>query len=135
MELKKTTKADLVWIKRELLEKQCYRCPITGRDLRSMKPINLVVDHCHHSGFIRAVLPRGINGLEGKVKTVMQRFGGFEATDVVGQAKALHALADYILLHRVPQTPYLHHTHLSPAEQRAKRNAQARKRYALKKKE
>lgn len=135
MELKKTTKADLVWIKKELLEKQCYRCPITGRDLRSMKPINLVVDHCHHSGFIRAVLPRGINGLEGKIKTVMQRFGGFEATDVVGQAKALHALADYILLHRVPQTPYLHHTHLSPAEQRAKRNTQARKRYALKKKE
>lgn len=135
MELKKTTKADLVWIKKELLEKQSYRCPITGRDLRSMKPINLVVDHCHHSGFIRAVLPRGINGLEGKIKTVMQRFGGFEATDVVGQAKALHALADYILLHRVPQTPYLHHTHLSPAEQRAKRNVQARKRYALKKKE
>lgn len=135
MELKKTTKADLVWIKKELLEKQSYRCPITGRDLRSMKPINLVVDHCHHSGFIRAVLPRGINGLEGKIKTVMQRFGGFEATDVVGQAKALHDLADYILLHRVPQTPYLHHTHLSPAEQRAKRNAQARKRYALKKKE
>lgn len=135
MELKKTTKADLAWIKKELLEKQLYRCPITGRDLRSMKPINLVVDHCHQSGFIRSVLPRGINGLEGKIKTVMQRFGGFEATDVVGQAKALHALADYILLHRVPQTPYLHYTHLSPAEQRAKRNAQARKRYALKKKE
>lgn len=134
-DLKKTTKADLVWIKKELLEKQRYRCPITGRDLRTMKPANLCVDHCHTSGVIRAVLPKGINGLEGKIKTLMQRFGGFEATDVVGQAKALYALADFILLHRVPQTPYLHHTHLSPAEQRAKRNAQARKRYALKKKE
>lgn len=135
MELKKTTKADLTWIKKELLEKQYYRCPITGRDLRAMKPINLCVDHCHTSGVIRAVLPKGINGLEGKIKAVMQRYGGFEATDVVGQAKALRALADFILLHRVPQTPYLHHTYLSPAEQRAKRNATARKRYAAKKKE
>lgn len=135
MELKKTTKADLVWIRKELLEKQRYRCPITGRDLRDMKSLSLCVDHDHHSGVIRAVLPRGINGLEGKIKTLMQRFGGYAATDVVGQAKALHALADYLLLHRVPQTPYLHHTHLTPAEQRAKRNLQARKRYALKKKE
>lgn len=135
MELKKTTKADLVWIRKELLEKQRYRCPITGRDLRSMRPINLCVDHCHTSGVIRAVLPKGINGLEGKIKTLMQKLGGFEPNDVIGQAKALHALADYLLLHRVPQTPYLHHTHLTPAEQRAKRNLQARKRYALKKKE
>lgn len=135
MELKKTSKADLAWIRKELLEKQNYRCPITGRDLRGMKPSNLCVDHCHTSGVIRAVLPKGVNGVEGKIKAVMQRLGGFEATDVVGQAKALYALADFLLLHRVPQTPYLHYTHLSPAEQRAKRNSQARKRYALKKKE
>lgn len=134
MELIKTKKSDLPAIRKELLEKQHYRCPITGRDLRTMQAINLVVDHDHHSGFIRAVLPRGINGLEGKIKTLMQRYGGYTATDVVGQAKALHALADYLLLHRVPQTPYLHHTHLTPAEQRAKRNAQSRKRYAASKK-
>lgn len=134
MELIKTKKSDLPAIRKELLEKQRYRCPITGRDMRYMKPTNLVVDHCHHSGVIRGVLPRGINGLEGQIKTLMQRCGGYAATDVVGQAKALYALADYILLHRVPQTPYLHHTYLTPAEQRAKRNAQARKRYAASKK-
>lgn len=134
MELIKTKKSDLPAIRKELLEKQHYRCPITGRDLRTMRPENLCVDHCHHSGVIRAVLPKGINGLEGKIKTLMQRYGGYTATDVVGQAKALHALADYLLLHRVPQTPYLHHTYLTPAEQRAKRNAQSRKRYAASKK-
>lgn len=134
MELIKTKKSDLDWIKKELLEKQHYRCPITGRDLRGMKSSNLCVDHCHTSGVIRAVLPKGINGLEGKIKAVMQRLGGYSATDVVGQAKALYALADFILLHRVPQTPYLHHTYLTPAEQRAKRNAQSRKRYAASKK-
>lgn len=133
MELKKTTKADLVSIRKELLEKQRYRCPITGRDLRGMKPLNLCVDHCHTTGVIRAVLPRGVNGLEGKVKNLLVRWGGVDARDVAGQAKVLHALADYLMLHRTPQTAYIHHSFLSLTEQRAKRNAAARKRYAAKK--
>lgn len=132
-ELIRTKKGDLPAIKKELLEKQRYTCPITGRDLRAIKPINLCVDHDHKTGVIRAVLPRGINGLEGKVLGLLQRFGGYVATDTVGMAKCLHGLADYLLLHRVPQTKYLHHTYMTPSEQRIARNAAARKRYAAKK--
>lgn len=132
MELIKTKTADLPAIRKELLEKQRYKCPITGRDLRAMKPINLCVDHDHHNGTIRAVLPRGINGVEGKVKTILQRFGGYQATDVVGMAKCLYGLADYLLLHRVPQTPYIHPTHKTDIEKRVARNKLARARYAAK---
>lgn len=134
MELRKIKTSELPEVRKELLEKQLYRCPITGRDLREMKSINLVVDHCHTSGFIRAVLPRGINGLEGKIKAVLLRFGGLQSNDVAGQAKLLHALADYLMLHRVPQTPYIHPTHKTEGEKRAARNKQARLRYAAKKK-
>lgn len=134
MELKKITLKELPAVRKELLEKQRYACPITGRDLRGMKPINLCVDHCHKNGWIRSVLPRGINGLEGKVVKLVMRWGGYQATDIAGIAKFLHGLADYIMLHRTPQTPYIHHTHKSPAEQRAARNAASRKRYAASKK-
>lgn len=133
VELKKTKTSDLPAIRKELLEKQNYRCPITGRDLRGMMAVNQVVDHCHTTGVIRAVLPRGINGLEGKVKAALQRFGGLQSTDVVGQAKLLHALADYIMLHRVPQTPYLHPNHKTEGEKRAARNKLARAKYAANK--
>ena len=133
MELKKVKTAELAAIRLELLAKQVYKCPITGRDLRAMKPINLCVDHCHTSGVIRAVLPRGVNGLEGKVIGLLGRFGGFPRTDVVGMAKCLHALADYLMLHRVPQTPYIHPSHKTGEEKRAARNTLARKRYAAKK--
>lgn len=133
MEPVKAKTKDLPKIKKELMEKQRYVCPLTGRDLRSISPANVVVDHCHTSGFIRAALTRGANGAEGKIKAILGRYVGILGTDVVQQAKFLHALADYILLHRTPQTIYIHPKHLSPAEQRAKRNATARKRYAAKK--
>lgn len=131
--IRKTSKADLAWIREELLKKQGGYCPITGRNLMSMAPAQRCVDHCHKTGIIRAVLPRGINGLEGKVMYVMGRYGGYMSDDVVGIAKCLRGLADYIELHRTPQTEYIHHTHLTPAEVRIKRNTKARETYAKKK--
>ena len=129
----KVKATQLAAVKKELMEKQNYRCPLTGRDLRRITPANVCVDHCHTSGFIRAALPRGVNGAEGKIKAILGRYVGIAGDDVPAQAKFLHALADYLMLHRVPQTNYIHPKHLSPAEQREKRNATARKRYAAKK--
>lgn len=134
MEMRKVKTSDLPAIRKELLEKQRYVCPISGRDLRGMAAINLCVDHSHVGGHIRAVLPRGINGLEGKVKALLCKFGGLMSTDVAGQAKLLHALADYLMLHRVPQTLYIHPTFKNEVEKRTARNSLARKRYAANKK-
>lgn len=133
MEMKKLKQADIPAVRDELLAKQKYICPITGRNLRGVSSVNLCVDHCHTSGIVRAVLPRAINGLEGKVKVLLQRFGGLKATDVAGQAKLLHALADYLMLHRVPQTNYIHPSHKTDDEKRVHRNKVARARYAASK--
>ena len=118
-------------IRKELVRRQLGKCPITKRDLRAMAATNVVVDHCHASGVIRAALPRAINGLEGKVKSLLLRWGGCK-TDVEVVAM-LRGLADYLELHRTPQTEWIHPTHLSPVEARAKRNKKARAAYAKKK--
>lgn len=118
-------------IKKFLINKQLGKCPITGRDLRCMIDTNVVIDHDHRTGYIRAVLPRAINGLEGKVKNLLIRWGGCKSTAEMIQM--LRNLANYLEVHRVPQTNWIHPTHLSPAEARAKKNALARKRYAKKK--
>lgn len=133
MELRKIKESEVAAVRKELLEKQRYVCPITGRDLRAMKPINLVLDHCHTGGHIRAVLPRGINGLEGAIKAALHRYAGLSVSQVPEMASILHKLADYLMLHRVPQHPYIYHKHKTELEKRAARNTQARKRYALKK--
>jgi len=115
-------------INKELIRRQHGKCPITKRDLRSMASSNVVVDHCHSTGFIRAALPRAINGLEGKVKSLLMRWGGCKNT---GEAiQMLRGLADYLELHRTPQTHWIHPEHLTPAEKRAKTNKRARAKYA-----
>lgn len=118
-------------IKKELIRRQLGKCPITGRDLRAMTASNVVVDHDHKSGVIRAALPRAINGLEGKLVQQCIRWGGCKSKGEI--IKMLRGMADYLDEHRTPKTEWLHPTHLSPAEARAKKNAKARKRYAVNK--
>lgn len=128
MELTKVKEKDLPAIKKELIKRQHGKCPITGRDLRVMSSVNVVVDHSHKSGVIRAALPRAINGVEGKIKNLLIRWGKCE-TDME-MIQMLEGLAAYWRLHRIPQTEWLHPKHLTPAEARVKKNAAARKRYA-----
>ena len=118
-------------IRKELVRRQLGKCPITKRDLRAMAPANVVVDHCHKTGAIRAALPRAINGLEGKLVALCIRWGGCKSTTEITQM--LRGMAEYLETHRTPQTEWVHPTHLSPVEARAKRNKKARANYAKKK--
>lgn len=115
-------------IKKELIRRQLGKCPITGRDLRAMSTTNVVVDHDHKTGVIRAALPRAINGLEGKLVQQCLRWGGCKSKGEVIQM--LRGMAEYLEAHRTPQTEWLHPDHLTPAEQRAKHNQRARLKYA-----
>lgn len=124
MERVKVKASDLPRIKAELIVKQNGLCPISGRSLRGMVSSNVVVDHNHQTGIIRAALPRAINGLEGKVRNLCIRWGG--ATNTTEVIKLLEGLAAYYRLHGVPQTPYVHHTFLNPTEARNKKNLAAR---------
>lgn len=115
-------------IKKTLIERQGGKCPITGRLLKKMTSVNVVIDHCHKTGVIRAALPRAINGLEGKLLQNCMRWGGCTSSKEV--VDMLRGMANYIETHQTPQTEWLHPSHLTPAEARAKKNAKARKRYA-----
>lgn len=130
METVKVKASDLPKIKAELIRKQLGRCPISGRDLRAMTSSNVVVDHNHKTGIIRAALPRGINGVEGKLLGLMIRWGGCKSMrEVIELMKGFIA---YWELHATPQTNYVHPTYLTPTEARNKKNAAARKKTAAK---
>lgn len=128
MERVKVKAADLPAIKKELMAKQGNKCPITGRDLRAMTSSNVVVDHNHQTGIIRAALPRAINGMEGKIRNLCIRWGGAKTPNEV--LAILKGLVAYYETHKVPQTNYVHPTFLTPTEARNKKNAAARKKTA-----
>lgn len=128
MERIATKASDLPGIKKQLIQKQNGLCPITGRNLRLMTSSNVVVDHNHQTGIIRAALPRAINGLEGKVKNLCIRWGG--ATNQREVIDLLEGLVRYYKEHAAPQTPWVHPTFLTPTEARNKKNAAARKKRA-----
>lgn len=119
---------DLLGIKARLIEAQGGLCPLCGGSLRGINPVNAVVDHCHDKGYIRAVLHRGCNSVEGKVKRLIIGFGKTSDPRIF-----LRNLLDYWENHKTPKTPWIHHTFKSGEEKRAARNKQSRARYAAKK--
>lgn len=131
--MEKLKRKDMPVMRNELYKKQGGRCPISGRPLPSLKSTNLCIDHDHTTGVIRAVLSKGINGLEGKVKNLLVRWGGCKSQQEM--IKMLRGLADYWETHLTPQTNFIYPTHKNPAEVRAARNKKARAAYAKKIKE
>lgn len=121
----KLKRSEIPQVKAKLMKKQEGVCPLCLREFKDLEPTNIVLDHCHHSGFVRAVLCRNCNGREGEIlsRAVRGSLGG----DYVSW---LRRLADYWELHQTPQTNYIHPTFKTPAtveaERRAKRAAAAR---------
>ena len=112
---------DLPEIKRKLMVLQKGKCPLCDGDLTRMQPNNVVVDHCHQTGYIRAALCRGCNGAEGKIKNLAIRFG--KTADFV---KFVQNLVKYWLYHKQARTNWIHPTHKSDDEKRLARNKKAR---------
>ena len=114
-----------------LLKKQEYLCPLCTGRMKTLKDKQPVLDHCHTSGFIRDVLCRNCNGIEGKVFNLARR-----ARNTLTETQWLKNLIDYHERHATPQHGgVLHPTHKTEAEKRLARNKKAReKRAALKEK-
>lgn len=111
--------------KLSLLEAQGWKCPLCGGSLRAVKPINRVLDHDHDTGFCRAVVCRGCNGAEGKVKSVVEGYGK-AGNNFAYRIAWLKRLLAYWDEHRVPKSDRLYHKYKSPAEAREERNRKAR---------
>jgi len=77
------------------------------------------LDHCHDQGYVRSVLPRNINTLEGKIKNAFIRYGKKKCAESgISYSDFLRNLADYVE-HDWSTNP-LHCTHLTPEEKKEK---------------
>lgn len=112
-----------------LLKSQKYRCPLCGGSMTANSKKQPVLDHDHQTGYLRDILCRNCNGIEGKVYNLARR-----AKADLTTLEWLEHLLLYWKRHTTPQHGgILHHTHKTPEEKRLANNAKARaKRAALK---
>lgn len=128
----KLKSSEVAAYKKELMEKQGWKCPLCGGSLKAVSHINRVLDHDHETGFCRAVVCRGCNGAEGKIKGVISGYGK-AGNNRYFQLQWLERLYNYWKLHSTPQTDKLYHNHKTEAEKREAKNRKARLAYARKK--
>ncbi len=115
-----------------LARKQGDKCPLSGDTLDFSvggQKSNVVLDHDHRSGLVRAALTRGANGCEGKVTTAVATWGKVGASDNVAIVKYLLNLCEYLL-----QTPYpmIYPDHKTDAEKAAAKKVKVNRAAALK---
>lgn len=124
MNLKKLKAAELAAYREEQAAKQGGKCPITGWYLGK----DIVADHCHKTGMMRAALPRWVNAVLGRVENWAGRVGcGVDAPVF------LRACADYIDHYRNNPSFVFHPDHKTPEEKKEAAKKRAAKRRADKK--
>lgn len=122
---KKLKAKDIKEVRLKLLEDQGYKCAICGYDCTIEQA---VLDHNHGSGFVRAILHRTCNAVEGKIVNSFRRYA-------IKDPKAyLEGLLKYHEFHSENRTNLIHPTFKTPDEKDASRKAKVkRKREAIKK--
>ena len=111
--------SEVAHVLKQLANKQGGRCGVCG--LPPSRRDILVLDHNHDTGFIRGALHRSCNGAEGRIKS-KAKLGhtGVSPEDYI------IALGKYLERHKEPRVRLLHPSHLTPDEERIKRNNKAR---------
>lgn len=122
--LVKMKKADIPKVRKMLVEKQNGICPICGGDLTRVAPINVVIDHDHDTGIVRAALHRGCNALDGKVKRLIRTWG--KAPDMHEVMCTLGRLLKFWQVHSTYQTNIIYYNHKTAAEKRLAYNKKRR---------
>ena len=120
MTFKKLKAADLAEYREKQKATQGGKCPITGWYLTN----DVVADHCHKTGMMRATLPRWVNAVLGRVENWAGRVGSG-----VSAPAFLRACADYIEHYELFPSFVFHPTHKTPEEKKAaaKKRAAARR--------
>ena len=84
------------------------------------------LDHDHSTGFIRDVICRNCNAMEGKIRNIARR-----SKNGMTEIDWLENMLNYWKRHQSSQhSGLIHPTHKTPAEKRELRNAKARKKRA-----
>ncbi len=124
--MRRLTTKELIEVKRQMYRDQRGRCKICKH--RFSEPKDVCTDHDHTTGYIRALLCRNCNQLEGKVFNCARR-AKRESTPL----KWLETILAYWLLHAENQTGLLHPSYKTDDEKRLRRNKRAKKRRKAKK--
>lgn len=113
-------------VRQDFADKQGGRCGIC---LQPTPPASQVLDHDHTTGYIRGMLCRNCNGVEGKVKNLARR--GQRMYDHLWFLRRLVAYWDQ---HDgvTPEHGLIHPTHKTADEKRLRANKLARARRAAK---
>ena len=112
-------------VRKILIAKQNGVCPICGKDLTRVAPINQIIDHDHDTGYVRAVVHRGCNRVEGSVWNTIQRWG--KASGFIEVLGTMQRLINFWNLHSTPQTDFIYYNHKTAAEKRAAYNTKKRR--------
>lgn len=112
-------------VRAKLAEKQGQKCALCQRAIAGRNAKHPCLDHDHITGYIRDVLCRNCNGLEGKIFNLARRcLKGKEL-------EFLQRIVAYWERHKVPQHGgYIHPTFKTADEKRLKTNERARKKRA-----
>lgn len=100
---------DIPKIKKQLRIHQKDKCAICLRSFKRMSSKEICLDHDHKTGYIRAVLCRGCNSMEGKVYRTFVRMGLEKRK--VNYFNFLVNLANYYMeyvLLKIKGTDYIH---------------------------
>lgn len=127
--MRRLTTSELKVIRQQFQIAQNNRCAICQGPITTRQGQDPVLDHCHKTGAVRAVLHRSCNALLGKVENNSARFG---VRDI---AAFCQGTAKYLMKYQTNLTGLIHSTHLTEDEKRIKRNKQAVKRRAEAKKQ
>jgi len=123
--MRRLTLKELPIVKQALLAKQGNICAICQRGLTTSTG---VMDHDHVTGQCRGVLCRACNGMEGKIKNILVRWGRGAGVEWLGR------LILYWIKYKANPNQFLYPTHRDEDEKRILRNTKARKARAKTKK-
>lgn len=121
----KMKKTDIPEIRKMLVTQQHGICPICGGNLTRCLPRNVVIDHDHRTGIVRAALHRGCNKVEGSILYTIRHWGKAGTTTAVIQT--LERLLAFWKLHSKPQTEWIYYGYKTEAEKRIALNKKRRK--------
>ena len=117
MYLKRLSQKEQTQLREDLLKQQGGICALCLEPIEAGKA---VLDHCHATGQIRAVLHRGCNSLEGIIQNNLAR-------NLITPSR-LRNILNNLVGYQVQLKPILHNTHRTSEEKKERAKIRAKKR-------
>jgi hypothetical protein len=114
-EPRKLKRTEVATIRAAVLEQQGGICPLCTWNLIETGKTP-ALDHDHSKGHVRGVLCLNCNQMEGRIRNY-----GVRARRSLTYLQWIQNLVAYLIKHQENQTGYIHPTHKTPEEKKAKK--------------